>query len=335
MVNCDKSLLKVALENAWNFQGLTFPNPAVGAVITDSEGNILSIGTHQYAGGPHAEVNAIKQAYIKITNDNSIKEVDSSVELHKYISHKHNNIFHDKKIYVTLEPCNHTGKTPPCAKLIETLGFKEIIIGAMDINPKATGGSKRLEKAGLQVKKNILQEECEGLLEPFSTWIKKPFIFFKLALSKNSVVTGGVITSLDSRRHVHNLRDKCDLLVIGGNTVRIDRPTLDARLVDGKAPDVLIYSKKKEFDMSIPLFKIPNRKVYIENNLDKIQEYKYIMIEGGEGMLKAMKSEIDWFLFYRSPHEKNGIPIEIDISLDKKFSISIGEDVLTWYKKID
>ena len=96
---------------------------------------------------------------------------------------------------------------------------------------------------------------------------------------------------------MHQVRNKLDLIVIGGETVRNDRPTLDARMINGKAPDILIYSRQKEFDKTIPLFNIPNRKVYISNNLDIINKYNFIMIEGGENLYQKVKSLVDWNLF--------------------------------------
>lgn len=331
----NQALMQIALEEAWAFQGLTFPNPAVGAVVCNQDGFVIAKGAHLKAGEPHAEVNAIKNAYYELTKDCSIQNLTDANEIHKYLYANHNGIFYDKDIYVTLEPCNHYGKTPPCSELLSQLKFQNIFIGCMDPNKTASGGYEKLQKNGLHVKKNILQKECQNLLEPFHIWQKKPFVFFKLAISKNSVINGGIISCEESRKHVHALRDKIDLLVISGKTVRMDRPTLDARLVGGKAPDILIYSTKKKFDASIPLFHVPNRKVFIQNNLEKIKEYRFVMIEGGEGMLNATESMVDWYLFYRSPKEKKGKAICINIGLEELFSKQIGEDTMTWYKKIN
>lgn len=334
MVN-DEALMRLALEQAWAFQGLTFPNPAVGAVVCKQDGTVVATGAHQKAGEPHAEVNAIKNAYYELTKDCNIQNLTDSNEIHKYLYAHHNGIFRDKYIYVTLEPCNHYGKTPPCSSLLSRLEFARIIIGCLDPNQTASGGYEKLQANGLHVKKNVLKKECQNLLEPFAIWQKKTFVFFKLAMSKNRVISGGTISCEASRRHVHALRDKIDLLVIGGNTVRIDRPTLDSRMVNGRAPDVLIYSRDKEFDMSIPLFSIPNRKVFIEKSLDKIQDYKFVMIEGGEGMLTAVQNSVDWYLIYQSCEEKKGKAIKFNLPLEALFSQQIGEDSVTWYRKID
>lgn len=324
----------MALDKAWAYQGLSYPNPPVGSVITDAKDNLISLGIHEYAGGPHAEVNSIKNAYKKLTHDSHIDAIKDSTEIHEYLSKNHNGIFNDKSIYVTLEPCNHYGKTPPCTNLIVELGFKKVFIGTLDPNKTASGGVDKLRENGVHVELGVLEKKCKSLIEPFRQWQQETFVFFKLAMSTNGVIDGGTVTSEKSRTLVHSIRDKTDLLVIGGNTVRVDRPTLDARLCDGRAPDVLIYSKNREFDKSIPLFSVPNRKVLIEDNFDTLSEYNFVMIEGGEGMLKEVKDFVDWFLIFRSPHFKKGFSPSLELSLKEEFSMRIGEDRLSWFTKI-
>ncbi|MBL0702825.1 MAG: bifunctional diaminohydroxyphosphoribosylaminopyrimidine deaminase/5-amino-6-(5-phosphoribosylamino)uracil reductase RibD [Sulfurospirillum sp.] len=333
MVNSSEFFMKLALEKAWVYQGLTYPNPPVGAVITDNKNNFIASGVHVKAQTPHAEVNAIKQAYLNITKDEKILKFENSNDIHQYLHVKHNGIFENKNIHVTLEPCNHFGKTPPCSKLIKKLGFKKVFIGTLDTNKKASGGFEYLQKNGLHVEVGILENRCKELLKPFTVWQNKPFVFFKLAQSSNGVISGGTITCKESRTHVHALRDKTDLLVIGGNSVRIDRPILDARMVDGKAPDILIYSKSKKFDRDTPLFNIKGRKVFIEDSFDKIQDYKFVMVEGGKGMLKACQNIVEYYLIYKSPHEKKGIPVKFEIELKEFFNSKIGEDTYAWHTK--
>lgn len=333
MVNSPEFFMQLALEKAWAFQGLTYPNPPVGAVVTDNKNNFIAYGAHVKAGTPHAEVNAIKKAYYKLSNDKQILDMTDSKEIHEYLFAHHNGIFKDKNIYVTLEPCNHFGKTPPCSKLIKELGFQKVFIGTLDPNKIASGGYEYLEENALHVEVGLLETECKELLHPFTTWQKEAFVFFKLAMTNNGVISGGTITCQDSRKLVHELRDICDLLVIGGNTVRVDRPTLDARLCDGKAPDILIYSKTKEFDKKIPLFNVPNRVVHVEDNFDKIKDYRFVMIEGGEGMLKAVKSFVNDYLVFRSPKFKEGISPQLSLDLKELFSMPIGEDRLSWFRK--
>jgi diaminohydroxyphosphoribosylaminopyrimidine deaminase/5-amino-6-(5-phosphoribosylamino)uracil reductase len=221
--------------------------------------------------------------------------------------------------------------------LIKTLGFKKIVIGAMDPNDKASGGATLLENSNLKVIKGIMEDKCLELLEPFKKWQQnKPYVFFKLAMSKNGVYTGGTISSLQSRIHVHKLREKIDLLIIGGNTVRVDRPTLDCRLSSGggKAPDILIYSKKDNFDKDIPLFKVKERKVFIEKSFDIVKNYRFVMIEGGEGMFKETADLVDSYLIFTSPNFKVGKTIQLDLKLKilKKYQNKL--DTIEWFKKL-
>ena len=334
VVQSDNALMKIALASAWAYQGVTFPNPAVGAVLSHDNGDIISVGAHKMAGFPHAEVEALKSAYIKLTGDKRLETIQNSADIHAFLSSHHNGIFSQLSLHVTLEPCHHHGKTPPCSQLIKTLGIKKVVIGSRDLSTNAQGGGAFLESNGVKVVWDCLQKECDELLSPFLVWQNhQPFVFFKLALSKNGVASGGIITSEASRTMAHRLRDKCDLLVIGGNTVRTDRPLLDARLCDGKAPNVLIYSRQNDFDDSIPLFSVKNRKVLIEDSLEKLQQYKMVMVEGGQEMLHSLKNDVIWYLIFQSPHLKEGNEITLPPHLREVFSQKIGEDTMTWYKK--
>ena len=321
--------MDLAINEAWKYQGLTYPNPAVGAVITKNNA-ILAINAHKKSGTSHAEVLAIKDAYYNLTKDKEILSINSSEKLHQFLIKNAKNIFKDSTIYITLEPCAHYGKTPPCSLLIKSLGFKKVVYGCDDPNKTASGGGEFLKSSGIEVVKGVKEREALELIEPFLKWQKKRFIFFKLAQTLNGVITGGTISCEKSREYVHKLRDKIDLLVIGGNTVRIDRPTLDSRMINGNAPDVLIYSKRKDFDKNIPLFKVKNRKVFIDDSFEKIKNYKYIMIEGGEGMLEATKDIVDWYLFFVSPNIKDGENYKIEKKLDILHQRKIDKDLMIW-----
>ena len=301
MVISSNFYMQLALDEAWKYQGFTYPNPAVGCCVVSENGEILAVEAHKRAGSPHAEVEALKSAYIKLTNDTKILNLTISADIHNYLKQNHNNIFKNTKVYTTLEPCSHVGKTPSCADLLSYLGVKKVYIGSKDTNPIAACGIDKLLACGIEVESEIMKKECDDLLLPFGMWNKDRFVFFKWAQRLNGSTDGGVITSKDSRKKVHAMRDVCDLLVIGGNTVRVDRPTLDARLVDGKAPDVLIISKQKEFDKTIPLFNVKDRKVIIDDNFSTCQEYKNIMIEGTKTMFELSKGIVDLHLCFMSP----------------------------------
>lgn len=328
------SSMDLALGAAWDYQLLTFPNPAVGAVCIGEHGEILSIGAHKKAGGPHAEVYALRDAYIRISHDRTLADCDDSSVIHTYLREHHNDCFKSVSMAVTLEPCAHHGKTPSCAALIRDLGIKKIILSCMDPNPLATGGLHLLRKAGVEYTVGDAALEGANLLAPFVAWQTKPFVFFKWAQRLDGSVDGGIISSAASRKHVHDLRDKCDLIVIGGNTVRTDRPTLDARLVNGKAPDVLIYSNQNHFDLSIPLFNVPNRRVYIESNLDRINDYKLVMIEGGAAMMEATASVCDWYVCYIAPKIGGGLATIDHRQEDfEVMNAKIHEDIILWMKR--
>ncbi len=327
--------MNLCLKEAWRYQGLTYPNPAVGSLILDKNDKIIAIKAHQRAGTAHAELNVISEAF-KLMGDTDITKIDSPTKKHQYILENHNNRFLNFTIYVTLEPCNHTGKTPPCSTLIKALGFKKVVIGSLDPNPKASGSAVSLKAQGIKVITGVLEQKCQELLIPFKKWQENDsFIFFKIAKTENGVYTGGVISSYESRKFVHKLREKIDLLVIGGNTVRVDRPTLDCRLCSStKAPDVLIYSRRDDFDREIPLFDIKNRQVFIQNHFEILKNYRFIMIEGGEHMLKETLQITDQYLFFTAPDFKIGKTLQIKLKLKSLYKDKIGLDTIQWFRKI-
>jgi len=284
--------LQLAIEKAWEYQFLTYPNPAVGAVLIVN--NRVFVSAHKKVGEPHAEVNVIWEAFSFFHNT---PQLEKSEEIHNYLYKHHNNFFKNATIYVTLEPCNHFGKTPPCSLLLSKLQISKVVIGIKDPIKEHSGGVDRLRESGIEVEL-LNDKRCLDLIEPFVKWQKDRFIFFKFAFSLNGVYKGGYITKKESLEWVHKVRDRLDLIVIGGETVRSDRPTLDCRFIGSENnPDVLIYSKQKQFDNSIPLFTIPNRKVFITDDLSILSNYNFIMIEGGEKLYQEVKEIVDWKLF--------------------------------------
>jgi len=334
MVIDNHFFMSLALKEAWKYQGLTYPNPAVGCTIVGENGEILAVEAHHKAGEPHAEVNALQTAYFKLTDDKYILSLTKSSDIHAHLLSNHNNIFINCILYTTLEPCSHMGKTPSCAWLIAELGIKEVYVGLEDINPEAEAGNMILEKNGCRVYSELLKDECDNLLTPFNLWQKRNFVFFKWAQRLNGTTDSGVVSSKVSRTAVHSMRDVCDLLVIGGNTVRVDRPTLDARLVDGKAPDILIFSRCDDFDKTIPLFYVENRDVYIEDDFSRLSQYKNIMIEGSAKMFELTRNITDFYLCYLAPtfggdkgFEKLEENLEV-LNVEKET-----QDIIMWMKR--
>lgn len=316
--------MQLALKQAWKYQGLTYPNPAVGAVVVKNN-QILSIAAHQCAGGPHAEVYAIKEAFEKLTSKKI--NVKSSAEIHQFLLQNHNNLFHQCTIYTTLEPCNHVGKTPSCANLIENLGFESVVIGIEDANPYASGGAQRLKNSTF----GVMKRECKELIEPFHIWQNRAFVLFKLAQTHNGKITGGYISSKESLERVHKIREKITKLLIGGNTVKIDRPTLDCRFVSQNAPDIQIYSNQT-FDEDIPLFSVPNREVQISKDLSFLKKPGFVLVEGGENMLKSVASKIDWLLTFQSPNASENKGYSLNMELKHLEIETNSEDIILWSK---
>ncbi len=322
MVIDNDFFMALAIKEAWKYQGLTYPNPAVGCCVVSKDGKLLSVEAHHKAGTPHAEVNALKVAYYKLTNNKEILSLTLSQDIHNFLLNNHNGIFKDSYIYTTLEPCSHIGKTPSCASLISKLSIKKLFVGSQDFNEIASNGNEIVKNSGVEVVSGILKKECDELLEPFKKWQNGRFVFFKMAQRLDGS-TDGVVSSEESRKNVHAMRNVCDLLVIGGNTVRNDRPILDARLVDGKAPDVLIISRQKEFDKTIPLFNVEDREVFIEDNFKKLDNYKNIMIEGTKNMFELSKAHIDYCLTY--------VATNLDVLNIQKDT----KDIILWMKMGD
>ncbi|KLE11109.1 bifunctional riboflavin biosynthesis protein RibD [Aliarcobacter butzleri L355] len=329
----DNFYMRLAIDEAWKHQLLTYPNPAVGCVIVKNQ-RLLAVEAHKEAGMPHAEVNALKTAYLKDNPNSILKTKNSSFDIHQFLLQNHNGFFNDCEIYVTLEPCNHIGKTPSCANLLKELKPKRIIISVKDPNKQATGGLETLKNENIDVTLGILEKDGLNLILPFISWQNKSCIFFKMAQTLNGSIDGK-ISSNRALAYVHTLRDKIDLLVIGGNSVRIDKPTLDTRYIQGKNPDIFIYSKNKVFDTNIPLFKIPNRKVLISDDLYKLLDYKFIMIEGVYNLLDKLKERIDFFILIISPKIRKGQNAlnEIDLDFEIIHENFIGEDKIVFLKR--
>ncbi len=330
----DEFYMQLALDKAWQYQGLTYPNPAVGAVVTFN-GKILSIEAHQRSGTSHAEVLALLRAYETLSKKSVEFDVLDADKAHTFLLSLPPKFFSQCTIYVTLEPCAHQGKTPSCASLIHALALDRVVIGVKDPVEGHNGGIQKLDNASV----GILEEECQALIEPFIVWQKRAFVLFKLAQTSNGRIgaddNNGYLSSQSSLKHVHQLREVCDILLIGGNTVRVDRPTLDCRFIQGKAPDIKIYTQKDDFDREIPLFSIEDRRVESVNTLDFLDEPSFILVEGGEGMLNALKEKIDWLLIYQTPKlSTNNLIYNTTMNLEFLHQAKKDVDLMIWSRQI-
>lgn len=223
----DEEYMRRALELAVKGRGYTNPNPMVGAVIV-KEGRIIGEGYHEKYGQLHAERNAFKHC-------------TESAE--------------GATIYVTLEPCCHYGKTPPCTEAIIENGIKRVVVGMLDVNPVVAGNGVRiLEEHGIEVTVGVLEEECRKLNKIFIKYISKkiPFVTMKYAMTadgKIATVTGQSkwITGSSSRENVHRTRHAMMGIMVGVGTVIADDPMLDVRLPEYGTADGTGNSEKNEF----------------------------------------------------------------------------------------
>ena len=326
----DEFYMQLALNKAWEYQGLTYPNPSVGAVVT-LNGKILAIEAHQRAGSSHAEVLALLKAYERLSKTTAEFDILDAQKAHIFLLNLPSKFFSQCTIYVTLEPCSHQGQTPSCASLLQSLNLSRVVVGTKDPIDDHSGGLQKLKNVSL----GVLEEESKVLIEPFVIWQKRAFVLFKLAQTTNGHIGGGYLSSDASLRHVHKLRAICDTLLIGGNTVREDRPTLDCRFIEAKAPHVKIYSKKDDFDTDIPLFGIKNREVETVDKLDFLDRPSFVLVEGGEGMLNALKEKIDWMLIYQTPKlSTNNLTYNTTMNLKFLHQAKKDVDLMIWSRQI-
>lgn len=320
--------MNLALNEAWKYQFLTYPNPAVGCVILDKNEKILAIKAHEKAGCAHAELNAIAHAFTNLNPEISLPQEANA--MHEFICKNHRGIFKDSIAFVTLEPCSHQGKTPPCAKLFSELGFKKVFISVKDENEIASKGAEFLKKQGVEIEFGVLENEGKKLLKPFLKWQKGQFKLFKLALSMNGSPFGKIVSNDLSRTYAHKIRSVIDLLVLGGETIRKDRPILDARLCKGKAPDLCILSHQslENFDKSIPLFSVPHRQIYAQIP----NKAKFLMYEGGENFLKNFKDEMDMFLIFQSSSLNDEKNVTISLNFKPLYRNFLGSDTYGIYE---
>jgi|TARA_R110000823_G_scaffold195162_1_gene326472 diaminohydroxyphosphoribosylaminopyrimidine deaminase / 5-amino-6-(5-phosphoribosylamino)uracil reductase len=229
------------IQLAKNGLGTTYPNPLVGSVIVH-DGKIIGEGWHYKAGLPHAEVNAIKS----VVSPELLKEAT---------------------IYVSLEPCSHFGKTPPCADLIIENEIKKVVVGSLDPNPKVAGrGIKKLMDAGCEVIVGVMEEECNELNKRFFTFHqkKRPYIFLKWAQTADGFIapkenlrieTKPVwITNEFSRQLVHKMRAEEQAILAGTNTVLQDNPSLTVREWAGENPMRIVIDRSLKLSQDFSVF---------------------------------------------------------------------------------
>ena len=291
--NINEKYMRMAIELAKKGAGAVNPNPMVGAVVV-KDGEVIGRGYHKFFGGPHAEVYALEEAG---------KEAEGAT------------------IYVTLEPCSHYGKTPPCAKKIIDMGIKKCFIGSSDPNPKVAGkGVAMLKEAGIEVVENVLKEECDEINQVFFKYIKTriPYLFVKcgITLDGKIALSNGIskwITNSISREKVQYYRNKFMGIMVGINTVLTDNPSLTARVENGVNPFRIIVDPHLKIDENCRVVKnnedektviiTSQKNLFVEDTenteiqikqkkLCKENKVKFIFIDGEKFSFKKMLEEI-------------------------------------------
>lgn len=336
-LNSDEYFLSLCIQEAWKYQTLTLPNPAVGAMVVDDKGEILSVCAHKKAGSSHAEVNALKIAFEKLTQ---IKcNLTRPEEIHRYLKDNHNGIFRDCSIYVTLEPCNHYGKTPPCAELIADICPKKIVIGSCENQKESKGGADRLKKCGIEVVQNVLQTQCADLLHPFLCLKQKGYFnLFKIAQRLNGDYKSGLISGEQGRVFTHNQRCVADKIIISGKTLRSDNPTLDTRYAtseyQGRLPDIKILTREKPC-YEAPLFEVQNREVEFCSQIENLKLHTgFNVIEGGWDLFESLHLYVDMVLTHISPTLRGNTQSKgLEWNAELMHIQKMGNDGMLWIKK--
>ena len=236
VVDIDRNYMRLALQEAKKGIWKTSPNPCVGAVVVKNN-KVVGRGYHKRAGTPHAEIHALREAGKRAK---------------------------DATIYVTLEPCNHTGRTPPCTEAILSAGITRVVIGMLDPNPGvAGGGAKILAAKKIEVLSSVLENECREINLPFikHTTTGLPWVIMKAGMSIDGRIAAGPgqstqITGKDSLRRVHALRNQVDAILVGIGTALIDDPSLTTRLPRrGRDPHRVILDAELRLPVSAKMLK--------------------------------------------------------------------------------
>lgn len=277
MLKTDEYYMSLALQLAQTAKGKTNPNPLVGAVIV-KDGMIVGTGLHRKAGEPHAEVHAFRMAGEHAKG---------------------------ATLYVTLEPCSHYGKTPPCAELVKESGVSRVVIAMKDPNPLVAGrGIKLLEEAGMAVEVGVLEEEARKINERFihNMVQKRPFVIAKTAMTldgKLAAYNGHSkwVTGEEARQKVHYLRNEVDGILVGIGTVLADDPQLTTRIPEGgKNPVRIILDSRLRTPLEAQITDCREAQTWI------------FAMEGADEEKKALLREKGVQVF-SAPYDENGLDL--------------------------
>lgn len=271
--------MQQALEQAKRGWPQVAPNPMVGSVIV-KDNEIIASGYHQKFGEAHAEVNAIKKLPSGILPSHCT-------------------------LYVTLEPCSHHGKTPPCADLIIEKGFKSVVIGSRDPNPLVAGkGIQKLEAAGIEVLSGILEKEVRDQNKRFIRFFeeRRPYYIMKWAITGDGFISRvpvpktreeNVITHRETQEYVHGIRSEVMGIFVGKNTVLYDNPHLTTRLVTGKNPIRIFMDKNLEVPKEFNIYNEEARTlVFNAQREDSENHIQYMRLDFTRDLLPQINNRL-------------------------------------------
>lgn len=335
--------MDLVLRCAWDSQLLSLPNPSVGALILDKNGRIIALSTHSKCGEPHAELKACQNAYIALKGDDfeTLQNLHSASEIYEFLVANHKGILRDSSIFITLEPCNHYGKTPPCAELLKALEIKQIFFSVDENSADSRGGADNLAHFGAKIMRGILRDRGEDLLYPFVKLRDSSSLrVFKVAQRLNGSFENGIISNLDSRTYSHKLRAIAEQIIISAKTILNDNPLLDSRLSgeSSMSPNVCILgseeSLKKCEDKNLRIYSVPNRAVSFYENIDLLPTQGFSIIEGGADMFDSFKDKIDLLLIFISAKMAHGRNFHSDFNGRILHQMYVGEDIALWIKPL-
>ncbi len=266
--NSDAELMLRCCHLAAKAAGHTAPNPLVGSVVAQA-GAIVGEGFHPKAGEPHAEIFALRAAGDRAQGGT---------------------------LYVNLEPCNHTGRTPPCSDAVIGAGIRRVVIGMRDPNPQAKGGVEKLREAGIEVIVGVEEARCRQLNEAFIHRVtyRQPFGILKYAMTLDGKIATSTghsawISGPSSRQQVHQLRSQCDAVIVGGNTVRKDNPNLTSHGEGDRNPLRIVMSRQLDLPTAANLWKVETAPTLVFTQTDANLEVKAALVRQGVEV-EALKS---------------------------------------------
>lgn len=340
-MHSDEYFMQLCIDLAKKGQGYVAPNPMVGSVIVH-DNEVIGQGYHERYGEAHAEVNAV----------NSVCDED---------------LLSESTIYVSLEPCAHYGRTPPCCDLIVAKKFRRVVVGTADPFAKVNGaGIQRIKDAGIDITVGVLEQKCRELNKAFFTahTLKRPYVTLKWAQTKNGKIDAGFtnqkvtwISAPETQQFTHKLRAENQSILVGYQTVMSDNPSLTVRAAEGKNPVRIVLDRNNSLPRTMSVFNSEAETIVLaesrstENNLsillDKLtpeqvlsELYSHdiisVLVEGGRKTLQSFIDAEMWdeaFVIEGNVEFEEGTPAPEINEGEKINSFYIGKDLINHYRR--